>query len=138
MENVFTVHGRTFHWSVITKTTEFVSLLRQDEFESGIDVLRITDDTSGFDVATRIDLHRYAGGSTRVYLGPLLIIGDAFPDASRPVQPEIMIRIRPRITFVRNIQVTGWNASRIVQWCLSTRFRAVRINVMNGIWRTYE
>lgn len=135
MSSSITVNCRSFRWFVQSSTTDFTPLNRMYDPDSGVDVLRITDDTTRFDIVIRIDRSTYADGVVHHHFGPLLVLGDGFPDVSRAVQYGIMLRLRPRIKAMRNIDVSGWEVGRIIQWCLSSRFRPVRINASSGLWR---
>ncbi|MEM7758194.1 MAG: hypothetical protein AAF298_08730 [Cyanobacteria bacterium P01_A01_bin.40] len=98
------------------------------------DVLRISSsDLLGFDIAIRID-----EGINQRYLGPMLVIGKGFPNNQNPIKPGILLRLRPRLCSLPNdVVVDSVVVERIVQWCLSPGFRAVRINVIGEIWIGY-
>lgn len=134
MSNTFSVDGRLFHWSMIFQTSEFEALLRFVAAEVSIDVLRISSEDKAFDIAVRVNTSVYAGGSEIRHLGPLLVLGNGFTTHDQHVPPGIMIRIRPRVAMMSEGDNAGADASRLVQWCLSARFRAVRVTASGGVW----
>ena len=135
MHGLFKVERRIFRWSIIPNTAEFEPLVVLG-FSNAIDVLRITGegDGMGFDIAVRLNAHRYAGGLTTRSLGPILILDGGFPTTVTSARPATMIRVRPRVARMSEGNV-GLDASRLVQWCLSSHFRAVRVTAMGDIWR---
>lgn len=134
MHGLFKVERCIFRWSIIPNTAEFEPLVVLGGSKT-IDVLRITSeaDSMSFDIAVRLNAHRYAGGLTTHSLGPILILDGGLLATDTPVRPATMIRVRPRVARVSEGNV-GLDASRLVQWCLSSHFRAVRVTAMDGIW----
>lgn len=129
------VSGRTFDWSFVTGTAEFRTLPRSSDPDQ-IDVLRISSPGTGFDVAIRVDVEQYSLRDKR-YLGPLLVIGNAFPDGQRAVPVGFMIELRPKLVTLSSDGPNATAVERIVQWCGSTRFKPVRINSSGGRWVGY-
>lgn len=134
MSNSFNVDGHTFQWFLIHRATEFEPLLRLATSETVPDVLRISSDDRLFDIAVPMNISVYAGGSTARYLGPILVLGNGFPALDRAVHTGIMIRVRPRVAKMGEGTDVGLDASRLVQWCLSSHFRAVRVSLSGGVW----
>lgn len=97
MNCLCTVNGREFEWSETPRSAEFVPLLHPAYGISEADVLRIREVRSGFDIAIRIDSHIYEGNVLRRYLGPLLVLGNAFPNSENAVTPGVLLRIRPKL-----------------------------------------
>ncbi len=124
MPNSCVVAGRMFHWSVLV-SDEYPLLAKPYPASACVEVLRVEDAQSGgFDIALRVDRAADAmrGG---VVLGPILVLGSAFPTADSPVSPGSRIRVRPRISLHPNSEIDAIAVQRIVAWCLSEHFRAV-------------
>jgi len=134
MSNTFNVDGRAFNWSLAFQTGEFEPLLRLIASESSVDVLRISSVDKGFDIAVRINVSTYADGSKARHLGPILVLGSGLATHGRHVLPGTMVRIRPRVSVMSEGGGAGADASRLVQWCLSPHFRAVRVTASGSIW----
>jgi hypothetical protein len=130
------VFGRTFDWSFVAKTAEFRTLPRSSD-PNEIDVLRIFSPGTGFDVAIRVDVGRYLSGDRR-YLGPLLVLGNEFPDGQHAVPEGFMIELRPKFVMLSSDEPNAATVERIVQWCGSTRFKPVRVNSSGGRWGGYD
>lgn len=129
------VSGSTFDWSFVTGTADFRTL-PQSFTPDEIDVLRISSPRTGFDVAIRVDFWRSSWGDIRS-LGPVLVIGNEFPDRQRAVPVGFMIELRPKLRRLSSDGPNAANVERIVQWCISTRFKSVRINSSGGRWVGY-
>ena len=134
MSNTFSVNGRAFHWAMVFQTSEYEPLLRLASSEAAVDVLRISSEDLAFDIAVRVNVSSYADGSKVRHLGPILVLGSGFATHEGVVPAEIMIRIRPRVTLMAEGNDAGSDASKLVQWCLSSHFRAVRVTASGGIW----
>jgi hypothetical protein len=119
---------------MIFQTDEYAPLLRLAASEMAVDVLRISGEDHAFNIAVRVNTSSYADGSKVRHLGPILVLGSGLRTRDRVVPPGIMIRIRPRVTVMAEGDNGGSNASRLVQWCLSSRFRAVRVTAIGGVW----
>lgn len=129
------VSGRTFDWSFVAETADFRAL-RQFGGADQIDVLRIFSPGTGFDVAIRVDIGKFSWGDRRS-LGPLLVVGNEFPDRQHAVPVGFMIRLRPKLGTLSSDKPNAVTVERIVQWCGSTRFRSVRVNSSGGRWVGY-
>ncbi|WP_454907336.1 hypothetical protein [Variovorax gossypii] len=129
------VSGRTFDWSFVAGTADFRKLPRSGDPDE-IDVLRISSPGTGFDVAIRVDVGQYSSGDRR-YLGPLLVIGNEFPDGQRAVPVGFMIELRPKLVMLSADEPNAATVERIIQWCVSTRFKPMRVNSSGGRWVGY-
>lgn len=134
MSNIFSVGGRAFLWSMVFQTSEYEPLLRLAASEVSIDVLRICSEDRAFDIAARVNTSSYADGSKVRHLGPILVLGSGLTTHDQHVPPGIMIRIRPRVSVMSEGDDASSDASKLVQWCLSSRFRAVRVTASGGVW----
>jgi hypothetical protein len=134
MSNTFKVNGRTFHWATVFQTDEYEPLLRLASSAAVVDVLRISSEDLAFDIAVRVNSSAYADGTKIRHLGPILVLGNGLATHTGVVPAGIMIRIRPRVTVMAEGNDAGADASKLVQWCLSSRFRAVRVTASGGIW----
>lgn len=126
------IKGRTFEWSFVTSTNEFKALERFGD-SAGVDVLRISLPGTGFDVAIRVLTGQYSDGTHR-YLGPLLVVGSEFPAEQHAVPVGNMLALRPRLVSLAPDEPNAATVERIVQWCWSPRFKAVRVNSSGGRW----
>jgi hypothetical protein len=124
------VAGKSFEWSLVSGTTAFKPLLRLGDADE-LDILRITSSGSCFDVAIRIFTGQYSGG-TRRFLGPLLVLGDQFPNNKHPVQVGTLIELRPRLCALQPDEPNASTVESIIQWCNSARFKPVRVNSSGG------
>lgn len=122
------VSGARYAWSVIEKTAEFPSLALPLIEHQQVNVLRITGPQPGFDIAIRINQHEYHDGGIRVSLGPLLVIGAGFPNSKNPVQQGARVGLRPKVSAVAGPAVTESEVQKVLQWCLSSRFKPVRVS----------
>jgi hypothetical protein len=129
------VSGRMFDWDFVAGTSDFRALSRFIDPDE-IDVLRISSPGTGFDVAIRVHVGQYSSGDRR-YLGPLLVIGNEFPDRQRAVPVGFMIELRPKLVMLSSVEPNAATVERIVQWCGSTRFKSLRINSSGGRWVGY-
>jgi hypothetical protein len=134
MSNTFSVSGRAFHWVMLLQTDEYEPLLRFTSSDAVMDVLRISSEDLAFDIAVRVNTSAYADGSKVRHLGPILVLGNGLATHKGVVPAGMMIRIRPRVTVMAEKGDVGSDASKLVQWCLSPRFRAVRVTASGGIW----
>lgn len=135
MSNDFSVNGMAFHWAILLQTGEYEPLLRLASSEAAaVDVLRIFSEDLAFDIAVRVNTGSYADGSKVRHLGPILVLGNGLVTNEGIVPAGIMIRVRPRISVMAEGDDAESDASRLVQWCLSSRFRAVRVTASGGIW----
>lgn len=134
MSNTFSVDGRTFYWSMILRASEYEPLLRLAASEISVDVLRISSEDRALDIAVRVNTSTYADGSKIRNLGPILVLGSGLTTHGQLVPPGILIRIRPRVSVMSEGNDAGPDASKLVQWCLSSRFRAVRVTASGGVW----
>lgn len=137
MQETCSVNGKKFNWTVIHSTDSFTPLLRLAYNEQRADVLRITAVDTDFDLVIRIDSDAENDSTSASFLGPLLVIGQEVPESNNPITPGHMIRLRPRITRLPPQPITSTVVERIVQWMLSPKFRAVRVNAMEGFWQGY-
>lgn len=111
-------------------TDAFPALTRALGLPQVIDILRITADDQGFDVVFRI----YDEGSNR-HLGPMLCIGDTvLTEKARQWPSNALLRLRPRLTFLRDDVPIGVIVERVVQWCKSPGFRPVRVKPTGSLW----
>lgn len=122
------VNGRTFDWSRIPNTLDFPKLSYAPTIPSAMDVLRITGTDDGFDIVSQIFEGTYYGGIVVRSLNRLLVIGKTFPNESHPVAPGFLIRLRPRISILSQHGPLQVDVERVLQWSLSSHFRAVRVN----------
>jgi hypothetical protein len=129
------VSGRPFEWDIATGTSEFTQFARLGD-QDAIDVLRITEPGSGFDIAIPVLSGHYSDGLHR-YLGPLLVLGDQFPSAQQPVEPGILIELRPKLRPLAPDEPNATTVERIVQWCKSSSFKSARVNSSGGRWVGY-
>jgi hypothetical protein len=130
-----TISGRTFEWSFVSGTSEFKPLERFGD-PAGIDVLRISLPGTGFDAAIRVFTGQYSDGIRR-YLGPLLVVGSEFPDERGAVPVGTMVALRPKLVSLAPDEPNAATVERIIQWCCSPRFGAVRVNSSGGKWLGY-
>lgn len=137
MQGTCSINGQKFDWSLISGTSEFPALSSAPALPSSIDVLRITGDDPGFDIAIRIDHGTYAGGQALRWLGPFLVLGNTFPNREKSVAPGTMLRLRPRLAKLPESALDNAVIERVIQWCTSENFRAVRVNAVGGIWQNY-
>jgi hypothetical protein len=136
MSNTFTINGQAFHWLMIFQTNEYEPLLRLVASENSVDVLRIFSEDQSLDIAVRINMSTYADGSKIRHMGPILVLGSGFTARGQQVPPGIMVRIRPRVSIMSEGGDAGPNASRLVQWCLSSHFRTIRVTASGGVWKS--
>ena len=108
------VSGRTFDWSFVAGTADFRKLPRSGDPDE-IDVLRISSPGTGFDVAIRVDVGQYSSRDRR-YLGPLLVMGNEFPDRQRAVPVGFMIELRPKLVMLSADEPNAATVERIIQW----------------------
>ncbi|GAA5170146.1 hypothetical protein [Viridibacterium curvum] len=99
-------------------------------------MLRITSKDSGFDVAIRVLSGQYSDG-VHQFLGPLLVVGDQFPNKQQPLQSGILIELRPKLRALTIGEPNAATVERVVQWCNSSAFKAVRVNSSGGRWVGY-
>jgi hypothetical protein len=127
-----TVRGKAFEWQVVVGTTEFNAFRKTFVGDEPVDVLRIWQPGTGFDIAIQI---RAFPPGTWNYLGPALVLGHAFPDAERAATVGHLIELRPKL---RRLLGKSWptaaDVDRILQWCMTRKFRALRVNVFGGRW----
>lgn len=128
MRQAILVSGLLYEWSVIEQTAEFPALALPLIEHQHINILRVTRPQSGFDIAIRINLNAYHGGSTKVSLGPLLVLGNGFPSSEHPVQQGARIGLRPKVSMVAGQFVAEPDVQKVLQWCLSSRFKPTNVN----------
>lgn len=123
---------------LVSETAAYPALTRAVGLPQVVDVLRIASENSDFDVVMRVDGTAYAGGGS-IRLGPVLCIGDVTVLA-RPLEwpTDALLRLRPRIARVRDDTAFGVAAERVVQWCTSPAFRAVRVKPTECLWVDYD
>ncbi len=121
----------------MTGTRDFQALERLDD-SSGVDVLRISSPGTGFEVVIRVLTGQYSDGSVWRTLGPLLVIGNAFPSEHSAVPAGYMISLRPKVARLAEGAPNAATVERIVQWCFSRRFKATRVNSSGGRWVGYH
>lgn len=98
-----------------------------------IDAFRITADDSGLDVVMRIVWGAYAGSDH--YLGPILCMGSSNAlQQPREWPADALLRLRPRINRIPAYVSLDVAAERVVQWCTSRAFKAVRVKPEGSIW----
>lgn len=135
LDGICLVSGRLYRWSVIRGTAEFPPLTRALGFPQVIDVLRIIGEAPGFDVVIRIDKVLKDNGKSAKYLGPMLCISDsALLDKDRHWPSDALLRLRPRIASLEDDVPFGVAVERLVQWCTSPGFRAVRVKATGSLW----
>lgn len=130
-----TISGKAFEWSLVAGTSEFESLKRFGD-AAGIEVLRISLPGTGFDAAIRVLTGQYSDGVRR-YLGPVLVLGSEFPSERGAVPVGNMVALRPKLVSLAPGEPNAATVERIIQWCLSPRFRALRVNSSGGRWVGY-
>jgi hypothetical protein len=123
MQSEQIVGGRKFQWSV-RESSEYPVLAKPYPAPERFEVLRILEAEGEFDIALRVD--REAGGVGKLVLGPILVLGKAFPSASAAVPSGIRVRLRPRVSVVSGSVVTEAAVERVIAWCLSEHFRPVQ------------
>lgn len=139
MKGICKVGGRCYRWSVIAGTAVFPALTRALGLPQVVDVLRICCDEPGFDVVIRIDDGSKSGGVGDRYLGPILCVGDSiFLGRTQQWPIDALLRLRPRLIHVRDPVSFGVVVERVVQWCTSQRFRAVRVKPTGSLWVDHE
>jgi hypothetical protein len=121
VQGKFRVAGIEFRWYVEFQTPAYRAFA-----PGAVDVLRIVGERKGFDVALLMRTFRYHDGGSLLNLGPLVVLGDAFPTAVSPVVKGARIRVRPKLRTFQRTEVHTADVARIVAWCLSDNFRAVR------------
>ncbi|QDT66189.1 hypothetical protein [Calycomorphotria hydatis] len=119
-ENECVINGRVFQWREVD-TDKFVALASWKQ--PTVNILYITSVDSGFEIGIRIDTHQFADEITKRFLGPLLVIGDRFPNDISPIRPGTLLAIRPKIRHITNEMITPDVVERIVQWCCSPHFK---------------
>jgi hypothetical protein len=123
------VAGLEYRWWFLDRTNEFPALaLPLIEYQA-VSVVRIVSLDARFDIAMRMNRGEYAGGVVRCWLGPLLVLNPAFAGPHRHMEPNTRIRLRPKLSVLRAEAVDEAVVQRVIQWCLSSRFRAVKCNV---------
>ena len=123
---------------LVNETGAYPALTRALGFPQLVNVLRIASENSDFDVLMRVDGTAYAGGGS-IRLGPILCIGDVTVLARPSKWPtDALLRLRPRIAHVREGTPFGVAAERVVQWCTSRAFKAVRVKPTECLWVDYE
>lgn len=138
MGGTFTAMGHRYRWLLVNETGAYPALTRALGFPQLVDVLRIVSDDSDFDVVMRVDGTAYVGGGS-IRLGPVLCIGDVTVLARPSKWPtDALLRLRPRIAHVREGTPFGVAAERVVQWCTSRAFKAVRVKPTECLWVDYE
>jgi hypothetical protein len=70
------------------------------------------------------------------WLGPMLVLGPAFPSSENPVAPGSRLAPRPRVSFIRGGVIDDRAVAAVVQWCISSRFRPAPCNVYGGRTRS--
>ncbi|WP_313344358.1 hypothetical protein [Stenotrophomonas sp.] len=129
-----TVGGNAFEWALVSSTTEFNAFRRKFVGDEPVDVLRIWQPDTGFDIVIEVqsDPHPAVKGCC---LRSILVIGPAFPDAERAATVGHLIELRPKLrVLLREGAPTGADVERILQWCMTRKFRALRVNVFGGRW----
>jgi hypothetical protein len=115
------IDSAAYHWYVESQTLSYPGFSHEP-----IDILRIVGSNSGFDIAVR--LRNFESGS-QLYAGPMVVLGDRFPSSSLPTPKGARLRLRPKLRSFHDLKVDGECVSRIIAWCLSRHFRAVRANM---------
>jgi hypothetical protein len=115
------VSGADFHWYVEPRTKEYPGFSAEH-----IDVLRITSSDRSFDIALWLRFVEFHGGSRIAVASPMVVLSEGFPTPGAVVQKGARLRVRPKVTVFREAVVTDDGVRRIVEWCLSRNFRAVR------------
>jgi len=118
------IAGTQYNWIVIPNTVAYSGL-----GGGAIDVLRIFSEDAGFDIAMRLSRHEYYDGSYIVVAGQIIVLGNQFPNSASPVQKGARIRIRQKISVLPDKLVNVHAVRRIIEWCLSLNFKAVRCDV---------
>ena len=123
----FIVNSRTFQW-VVGEYEEYPGLPTPYRIPFG--VLRISSIDRSFDIAVRSQVSLYAYNVELTWLGPLLVLGKAFPNPQKPIRPGTLLLLRPKLTLVKHGIFINSVAERIVQWSMSKRFRPLISNHM--------
>ena len=126
--------GHGYRWTLVSGTDAYPVLTRALGLPQVVDVLRITGEDLDFDVVMRVDRAAYAGAGD-LRLGPILSIGKRCILPRPPTWPvDALLRLRPRIARVSKGTSIGVAAERVVQWCTSRAFRAVRVKPTESLW----
>jgi len=120
-----TLAGKSYHWLTAEGVAPYAGL-----GDSARHILRIADDSAGFDIVMTYWRHAYREAQPWVIFGPIVVLGSAFPSAATAVQKGLRIRLRPRISVVREGIIDDMAVRRIIAWCLSPHFRAVKCDLM--------
>ena len=124
MTGIFRVSGKDFRWYVEPQTSDYLG------FSAGrVDVLRITSCDGDFDIALMLRAMEFHGGSQILVASPLIVLSKQFPTPQIAVEKGARIRVRPKVTVFRDAEISNYGVRRIVEWCLSRHFRAVRCDI---------
>lgn len=136
MDGICKVMGRLYHWSLIRKTDAFAPLTQAQMLSQVVDVFRITGEDSDLDVVMRVVWDAYGEGDH--YLGPILCIGSSnVLELPSQWPADALLRLRPRINRIPKDMPLGIVAARVVQWCTSRAFKAVRVKPEGSLWVDY-
>ena len=128
------VMGHCYRWTLISGTDAYPALTRALVLPQVVDVLRITSEDLDFDVVMRVDRAACAAGGD-LRLGPILSIGNKSVLPRPPNWPvDALLRLRPRIARVSKGTSFSVAAERVVQWCTSRAYRAVRVKPTESLW----
>lgn len=132
MNGVCKANGRLYRWALVCKTNAFPALTCALTLPQIIDVLRICGDEPGFDVVIRID---GSGQQECRYLGPMLCIDHSVLLEMKPHWPNgALLRLRPRLIRLPEEVDFRVVVERVIQWCTSPGFRAVRVKPTGSVW----
>lgn len=136
VEGCIKVSGRTFEWWILRNTKEYDAANRDWGFDrpQPINVVRIREPGTGFDIAIRIHYPR-EGGARICYLEQFaLVLDSGFPSQKMPVPTGHLIRLRPKLCWVPDAEPGPRSVERVVQWILSAHFRPFRVSLSGLRW----
>jgi hypothetical protein len=119
------VSGRTFAWVLERASDRYPRLSRFARAVGPIDVLRIHEAGTGYDIA--ILVHEQAYPDRRepyLWLGTCLVLGDGYPNRDGQVAAGRTLDLPRRHRGVSHRMPGFLEVQRIVQWSLGRRFRA--------------
>jgi hypothetical protein len=117
----FKLNAISYRWYVEPATAEYPGFSHEP-----VQILRVVGEMPGFDVAIRL---RTFENDSRLHANPMVVLGECFPTQVDPAPKGARIRLRPKVARLSGEAAADVDVSRIIAWCLSEHFRAVRADV---------
>lgn len=131
VDGTFKVNGFQFSWNRIT-TFNFPELHYLTKF---IESVEIRSESYDFHIVIRINpMHSDYYRS----FGPFLVLGSQFPNTENPIRGGRRLLLRPRIAMVKGQIIEEKHYERIVQWCLSSKFKVMRAGASGAYLKNEE